>query len=58
MPSCSGQGQLNFSPLLLMVQEVMGVEVIQVYDVCWIYVAQDRDKGWASGLCVKMCEIS
>jgi len=41
-----------------MVQEVMGVEVIQVYDVCWIYVAQDSDKGWASGLRVEMCVLS
>ena len=36
----------------------MCVEVIQEYDVCWIYVAQDGDKRWASGLCVEMCEIS
>ena len=36
----------------------MGVEVIQVYDVSWIYVAQDRDKVWASGVCVDICTIS
>ena len=36
----------------------MCVEVIQVYDVFWIYVAQDRDKVWTSGECVEMCKIS
>jgi len=25
----------------------MGVEVIEVYDVCWIYLVQDRDQWWS-----------
>jgi hypothetical protein len=25
----------------------MGVEEIEVFDVCWIYLAQDRDQSWA-----------
>ena len=36
----------------------MGVEVIQVYDVCWIYVAQDSDNGRASRVCVEMRVLS
>jgi hypothetical protein len=58
MPSWHGQGQCTFSPALRMVEEIMVVEIIVVYDVCWIYLAQDRDHWWASCICVEMCEIS
>ena len=36
----------------------MVVEIIEVYDVCWIYLAQDRDHRWASCVLVEMCQIS
>ena len=35
----------------------MGVEVIEVCDVCWIYLADDGDQWWTSCVHVEMCEI-
>jgi len=32
----------------------MGVEVIEVYDVCSIYLAQDMDQWWVSCVHVEM----
>jgi hypothetical protein len=46
LPSWSGQGQLTFSPLLLMVLGIMVVREIEMYDVCWIYLARERDQSW------------
>lgn len=37
----------------------MCVEEVEVYDVCWIYLIQDRDQWWwASCVHVKVCEVS
>jgi hypothetical protein len=32
----------------------MVVEEIEVYDVCWIYLAQDSDQWWASCVFMEM----
>jgi hypothetical protein len=36
----------------------MVIEIIEVYDVCWIYLAQDSDHWWASCVHEEMCQIS
>ena len=36
----------------------MVVKIIEVYNVCWIYLSQDGAHWWASCILVEMCQIS
>ena len=47
MPSWHVQGQCTFSHSLLMVLEIMVVEIIEVHDVYWIYLAEVREQSVA-----------